>query len=198
MNELTAEQIRELLEGATPGVWEVEPDTDIWWLITRRGRPATLSLAEGIDRADAHLMAASPTLAHTALSALARAEAAERRSALLEYDNDGHQQYLAALLSDLPEGNARDRLARLLAAWGQEPGQSAYVPRGELDAALERERGLREELAWYGEQARLCRLIHSEGDAGRHALAADGGQRARIALAPAQAGETDAAGRGET
>lgn len=34
-------------------------------------------------------------------------------------------------------------------------------------------------LAWYGEQARLCRLIHSEGDAGRHALAEDGGERAR-------------------
>lgn len=37
-------------------------------------------------------------------------------------------------------------------------------------------------LAWYGEQARLCRLIHSGGDAGRHAIVADGGQRARDAL----------------
>ena len=37
-------------------------------------------------------------------------------------------------------------------------------------------------LAWYGEQARLCRLIHSEGDSGRHALAADGGQRAKAVL----------------
>jgi hypothetical protein len=33
-------------------------------------------------------------------------------------------------------------------------------------------------LAWYGEQARLSRLIHSGGDAGRHALANDGGKRA--------------------
>ena len=41
---------------------------------------------------------------------------------------------------------------------------------------------LEAELAWYGEQVRLCRLIHSEGDAGRHALAADGGKRARAAL----------------
>ena len=41
---------------------------------------------------------------------------------------------------------------------------------------------LETELAWYGEQARLCRLIHSEGDAGRNALAADGGKRARNAL----------------
>lgn len=37
-------------------------------------------------------------------------------------------------------------------------------------------------LEWYAEQARLCRLIHSEGDAGRHALADDGGKRARAAL----------------
>jgi hypothetical protein len=37
-------------------------------------------------------------------------------------------------------------------------------------------------LRWYGEQARLARLIHSEGDAGRHALQDDGGKRARAAL----------------
>ena len=43
--------------------------------------------------------------------------------------------------------------------------------------------GLIEALEWYGEQARLCRLIHSEGDAGRTALAADGGKRATAALA---------------
>ena len=38
-------------------------------------------------------------------------------------------------------------------------------------------------LAWYGEQARLARLIHSEGDAGRNALQADGGKRANAILA---------------
>lgn len=38
-------------------------------------------------------------------------------------------------------------------------------------------------LEWYGEQARLCRLIHAEGDAGRNALAADGGKKAQAALA---------------
>lgn len=38
-------------------------------------------------------------------------------------------------------------------------------------------------LAWYREQARLCRLVHSEGDAGRNALAADGGKRASDVLA---------------
>lgn len=46
----------------------------------------------------------------------------------------------------------------------------------------ERDR-MRQALEWYGEQARLARLIHSEGDAGRHALANDGGKRAHQALA---------------
>ena len=41
---------------------------------------------------------------------------------------------------------------------------------------------LESDLAWYGEQARLARLIHSGGDAGRHALTADGGSRARAIL----------------
>lgn len=37
-------------------------------------------------------------------------------------------------------------------------------------------------LRWYGDQARLARLIHSEGDAGRNALARDGGEYAIAAL----------------
>ena len=37
-------------------------------------------------------------------------------------------------------------------------------------------------LEWYGEQARLCRLIHSEGDSGRNALSKDGGEKARDAI----------------
>ena len=41
---------------------------------------------------------------------------------------------------------------------------------------------IREVVKWYAEQARLCRLIHSEGDAGRNALANDGGELARKAL----------------
>jgi len=41
---------------------------------------------------------------------------------------------------------------------------------------------LREALVWYGKQARLSRLIHNGGDVARHALAADGGARARAAL----------------
>lgn len=43
-------------------------------------------------------------------------------------------------------------------------------------------------LEWYGEQARLARLIHSEGDAGRQALASDGGKRARTLIAKHKGG----------
>lgn len=51
----------------------------------------------------------------------------------------------------------------------------ATEPQGYVDA-------LEEALRWYGENARLCRLIHSGGDAGRYALSADGGQLAKDAL----------------
>ena len=53
---------------------------------------------------------------------------------------------------------------------------SALSPHAETISALV------EALEWYGEQARLARLIHSEGDAGRHALARDGGNRARTTI----------------
>ena len=43
---------------------------------------------------------------------------------------------------------------------------------------------LKTALAWYGEQARLARLLHSGGDIGRHELAADGGKKAKVALDP--------------
>ena len=37
-------------------------------------------------------------------------------------------------------------------------------------------------LTWYGEQARLCRLIHSGGNDARHNLSDDGGKKAHKAL----------------
>ena len=52
-----------------------------------------------------------------------------------------------------------------------------------LAEAVGRSDDLLKALEWYGEQARLARLIHSEGDAGRHALADDGGSRARAFIA---------------
>lgn len=65
------------------------------------------------------------------------------------------------------------------APWVHDPVPLYAFP-PDLTAEIAR---LREALEWYGEQARLARLVHSEGDKGRHALAGDGGTRAREALA---------------
>ncbi len=52
-------------------------------------------------------------------------------------------------------------------------------------AALEAEaQRMREALEWYEEKARLCRLIHNEGEAARQALHRDGGAIACAALTP--------------
>lgn len=61
-------------------------------------------------------------------------------------------------------------------------GEEAAALRDMLNTRADSHHRLVETLEWYEEQARLCRLIHSEGDAGRQALSADGGKRARAAL----------------
>lgn len=84
--------------------------------------------------------------------------------------------------------NARPALAALASAPAPRSRISATV--ADLKHALASAPAgdkIAEALAWYGEQARLCRLIHSEGDAGRHALSEDGGKRAAEALASAPA-----------
>lgn len=60
--------------------------------------------------------------------------------------------------------------------------QGAEPVRRYVNIVRRTENLLRDQLEWYGEQARLARLIHSEGDKGRNALAEDGGKRARSAL----------------
>lgn len=47
---------------------------------------------------------------------------------------------------------------------------------------IERVKELEEGVRWYGEQSRLCRLVHSEGESGRNALSNDGGRKARALL----------------
>lgn len=65
--------------------------------------------------------------------------------------------------------------------------QGTKPEEAEIEAArsalLARYEEMRAALEWYGENARLCRLIHSEGDAGRNALSNDGGKLARATLA---------------
>jgi len=68
---------------------------------------------------------------------------------------------------------------------------SALRTQAVADAAeIERLRAERDALlaalGWYGEHSRLARLITYEGDAGRNAIASDGGQKAREAIAKAR------------
>jgi len=58
--------------------------------------------------------------------------------------------------------------------------------RAEIDALKAEKAELLVALTWYGEQSRLARLIHREGDTGRAAIASDGGRRAAEAIAKAQ------------
>jgi hypothetical protein len=59
-------------------------------------------------------------------------------------------------------------------------GRAWSADRTRLEATV---REMREALEWYGENARLCRLIHGEGDKGRNALSDDGGKRACAVIA---------------
>ena len=101
-------------------------------------------------------------------------------------------------ISPCPEYAAAFNCFREAMAWGCEPEDAMASALEEYRSAsyaeLSRLRSshtaLVAALEWYGEQSRLCRLIHSEGDAGRNALAADGGERARAALSAE--GEKDA------
>ncbi len=94
---------------------------------------------------------------------------------------------LEAQAAELARLNDKLELERALT-----DGAHRRARQAEAEAARLRDEnaGLREELArvnealeWYGDQARLARLIHSGGDAGRHALQEDGGTRARAAFA---------------
>ena len=87
----------------------------------------------------------------------------------MKYEITADLTLIAALYSSDIDANAR-RIARVPAMEDALTAQAAEIER------------LRQVLEWYGEQARLARLIHSEGDKGRHALAGDGGKRARAAL----------------
>ena len=87
---------------------------------------------------------------------------------------------IAALVADLTTKSAMINMGEKI-AWGSETAlmDQAAAALIAQDAELKR---YREALEWYGEQARLSRLIHSGGDTGRHALQEDGGKRARAAL----------------
>lgn len=123
----------------------------------------------------------------TMLDALRRAEkaAGDATFAMLNESTEAAQAYYAqqgrhAEQLTAAEQTGYERGLRDAQAHPETLGLTAATP-----PAPEAEK-LRVALEWYGEQARLARLIHSEGDKGRQALADDGGKRARQALAALQ------------
>jgi hypothetical protein len=64
----------------------------------------------------------------------------------------------------------------------EEAAQTMHEVADELTALTAKVALLTEALEWYGERARLARLIHSGGDPARFELSDDGGKRARRAL----------------
>jgi hypothetical protein len=82
--------------------------------------------------------------------------------------------------------NGRDEGDGMNARYREDAAYIALANPTSILSLIARLEALEAELEWYGEQARLARLIHSEGDSGRHALAGDGGKRARAALEPVQ------------
>jgi hypothetical protein len=129
----------------------------------------------------------------------------ERLEAMREWHDRSRDRETITLSKATLERQAAERDALRLAILGGEdvPGVAATVSidqcirflteerqrnewSAEQQAKLERQAAeierLRGVVEWYGEQARLARLAHAEGDKGRNALAADGGKRARAAL----------------
>ncbi|MEM6668581.1 MAG: hypothetical protein AAF661_05125 [Pseudomonadota bacterium] len=80
-----------------------------------------------------------------------------------------------------------------MAGWDNDALRAREATEADIETLMSENARLRVALEWYEAQARRCRLIHSEGDGGRHALQADGGTIARKALAvsaPAPADDT--------
>lgn len=105
------------------------------------------------------------------LSASARIRALAAENEALRREN--------AYLTSIPEA---DRQAENVVAEYSKLHERTRVSESIAAELREKVERLRKALEWYGEQARLARLIHSGGDKGRHALAEDGGRRARSEL----------------
>lgn len=85
--------------------------------------------------------------------------------------------------SETWDGDVRGTMYGILRGAGVlDPETDELATAALIASQAARIRELEEVVEWYGEQARLARLIHSGGDPGRHALADDGGKRARSLL----------------
>lgn len=176
---MSVEAIKKALEGVTPGPWEVysekvadkaaaiaesayqvehtEPFVGEIFMLNGGGKCPAMTGCGPCSEANARYIAAvNPAAISELLSTL---DGLQRENAALKIDASNH------------------------AADAETVRREREVERRRAEAAEANVARLREQLEWYGEQARLARLITSEGDKGRNAISADGGARARATLA---------------
>jgi len=98
----------------------------------------------------------------------------------------------SAVLEIIARIEAAERLGKSSDGLAEATGKLISATEAREAELIAQNAALREALAWYGENARLCRLIHSEGDKGRNALSDDGGTRAQTLLTtPAEGVKAD-------
>ena len=172
-------ELKTKARAATQGEWEGEPDPSGHFVsVTGAGwRSWACTFRSPHDAA--YIVAAQPSVV---LELIERVRAAEAKA------GEPTEAMITAGAAEVRLGIAEKWSAEVIAsevhdamqATRPAPVDTAAPP--DVSALQERVRVLEEALRWYGEQARLCRLITREGDVGRHALDADGGKRAREAL----------------
>jgi len=198
------EDLRAGLEGVTPGEWRVGPVDDT--IVTAADGSEVAQIDGDYNEPDlwpimeanaAHIARCSPDniaalLNHVAaLEAentrlCARAEAAEGAVRVVQNAARTLDAMRSAEIANLQKATKIETTA--VATLDSEREANAILT-DRLEALEAENKALRENreqleraLCWYGENARLCKLIHSEGDLGRNNLDADGGSRARAAL----------------
>ena len=185
MNDLTAIRAQmDALTGFTAGPWYAHNQPGDWGLGGAHGIHVADANPYEWDQCIAHVEYQTPYCLGEKRSVIDAAETASANARLIAAAPDMHATILALCGALDAKRAENERLGRDLnmAKYGKPDFAWSTHLEVMADLRAENER-LRKELTWYGEQSRLARIIHSEGDAGRHALQADGGNRARAALA---------------
>ncbi len=194
---LDLDKMEAVAKAATPGPWIKETtQRNIWIGPSKAAWPKVADVVVhfevGVDFSDeantrysansAHIVTFAPP---AVLALIAQARRARELGA--ENANLRQQAESWAMEARCHRSSLHEAYQHITGATG-EPGNwnGARPIIKAFDALRARIRKLERALQWYGEQARLARLIHSEGDAGRHALANDGGTKALNALRAAR------------
>lgn len=178
MVDTSTEAVERLLDGVTPGPWRMDTVITSCGVCHKIG-PWPHKWRHGIEMSACIYDDYPPSLEGT--------------------DNMQANASFIAAARDLVPALLAERDALAAAKWSAEADvarrlemhECAMAERDDCiedwSKANDRIKALEGALGWYAEQTSLCRLIHSEGDVGRNALANDGGDRSRAAIAASRA-----------